>query len=71
LEVIRHIKQQEAAKRIGVTTRQGHNLDHVYREYGASSLIHGNHGRESVPERHHFCKILKPLLMRGLFCWHL
>jgi transposase len=51
-EVIRlhiegHIKQKEAARRMGVSTRQVRNLVRAYRKHGASGLIHGNRGRES------------------------
>jgi len=51
-EVIRlyvegHIKQKEAARRIGVSTRQVRNLVRAYRQHGAEGLIHGNRGRVS------------------------
>lgn len=51
-EVIRQvidgcIKQKEAAKRLGISTRQVRNLAHAYRLSGGAGLIHGNRGRES------------------------
>lgn len=51
-EVIRlyvegHNKKKEAARRIGVSMRQVHNLVWECRKHGASGLIHGNRGRES------------------------
>lgn len=42
-----HIKQKEAARRIGVSTRQVRNLARAYRERGAAGLVHGNRGRGS------------------------
>jgi len=51
-EVIRqvidgHIKQAEAGKQLGVSTRQVCNMAHAYRLRGAAGLIHGNRGRKS------------------------
>jgi len=51
-EVIRqvvdgHIKQKEAARRLGLSTRQVRNLAHSYRLSGATGLCHGNRGRVS------------------------
>jgi predicted DNA-binding protein (UPF0251 family) len=51
-EVIRlyvegYIKQKEAAKRLGISTRQIRNVAHAYRLDGAHGLIHGNRGKES------------------------
>ncbi len=51
-EVIRqvvdgYIKQKEAARRLGLGTRQVRNLAHAYRMKGAAGLIHGNRGRAS------------------------
>jgi len=52
VEVIRQvidgqIKQAEAGKQLGVSTRQVRNMAHAYRLRGAAGLIHGNRGRES------------------------
>lgn len=41
------IKQKEAAKRLGVSTRQIRNVAHAYRLHGAHGLIHGNRGKAS------------------------
>jgi len=51
-EVIRqvvdgYIKQKEAARRLGLSTRQVRNLMHGYRLRGAVGLCHGNRGRPS------------------------
>lgn len=47
LHVEGHIRQKEAARRVGVSTRQVRNLVRAYRQHGAAGLIHGNRGRES------------------------
>ena len=46
-EVIRqiidgYIKQRDAARRLGISTRQVRNLAHAYRLGGGAGLIHGN-----------------------------
>ena len=51
-EVIRlyvdgYIKQNVAAKRMGLSTRQVRRLAKAYRLHGANGLIHGNRGKES------------------------
>ncbi len=52
LEVMRlyidgHIKQKEAARRMGLSTRQVRRLLRGYRERGCHALIHGNRGKVS------------------------
>ena len=51
-EVIRlyiegHIKQNVAAKCMGVSTRQVRCIAKEYRQHGAKALIHGNRGKVS------------------------
>jgi len=52
LEVMRlyidgHIKQKEAARRMGLSTRQVRRLAREYRMRGCHALIHGGRGKES------------------------
>ncbi len=41
------IKQEEAAQRLGTSSRQLRNVAHAYRLHAAYGLIHGNHGKAS------------------------
>lgn len=40
-----HIKQKEAARRMGLSTRQVRRMARAYRQHGARALIHGNRGQ--------------------------
>ncbi|MCF6208244.1 MAG: ISNCY family transposase [Ghiorsea sp.] len=42
-----YIKQQDAAKTLGLSTRQVRNLASSYRKHGAAGMIHGNRGKVS------------------------
>mgnify|MGYP000019396466 CR=1 FL=1 len=42
-----YIKQKEAARRMGLSTRQVRRLAREYRKHGSRALIHGNRGKAS------------------------